>query len=54
MNTRTARLSHIRSDNGSEFIAITLREWLGNIGVKTLYITPASPWEKGYCESFKF
>ena len=43
---------HIRSDNGSEFIAIALREWLGNIGVKTLYITPASPWENGYCESF--
>ncbi len=43
---------HIRSDNGPEFIAIALREWLGNIGVKTLYITPASPWENGYCESF--
>ncbi|SNT24262.1 Integrase core domain-containing protein [Sphingomonas laterariae] len=22
------------------------------IGVKTLYITPGSPWENGYCESF--
>lgn len=43
---------HIRSDNGPEFIAIALREWLGYVGVKTLYITPASPWENGYCESF--
>ena len=43
---------HIRSDNGPEFIAKALREWLGRIGVKTLYITPASPWENGYCESF--
>lgn len=43
---------HIRSDNGPELIAIALREWLGNIGVQTLYITPASPWENGYCESF--
>ncbi len=25
---------------------------LGRIGVKTLYITPGSPWENGYCESF--
>jgi putative transposase len=29
-----------------------LREWLGRIGVKTLYIEPGSPWENGYCESF--
>ena len=43
---------HIRSDNGPEFIANALREWLGNIGVKTLYIEPGSPWENGYCESF--
>lgn len=43
---------HIRSDNGPEFIAIALREWLERIGVKTLYIEPASPWENGYCESF--
>ena len=43
---------HIRSDNGPEFIAIALREWLHRIGVATLYITPASPWENGYCESF--
>ena len=43
---------HIRSDNGPEFIATALREWLGRIGVQTLYIEPGSPWENGYCESF--
>jgi transposase InsO family protein len=35
---------HIRSDNGPEFVAINVREWLGRIGVKTLYIEPGSPW----------
>ncbi|MEO1475388.1 MAG: IS3 family transposase [Pseudomonadota bacterium] len=43
---------HIRSDNGPEFIAIALREWLDRLSVKTLYIEPGSPWENGYCESF--
>jgi len=42
---------HIRSDNGPEFAAIAVRDWLGRIGVKTLYIEPGSPWENGYCES---
>ena len=37
---------------GSEFIAKAVREWLGKIGVKTLYIAPGSPWENGYNESF--
>lgn len=43
---------HIRSDNGPEFIANRLRDWLAHIGVKTAYIEPGSPWENGYCESF--
>jgi putative transposase len=43
---------HIRSDNGPEFTALVVREWLGNVGVKTLFITPGSPWENGYNESF--
>ena len=33
---------HIRSDNGAEFTANAVREWLGRIGVKTLYIEPAA------------
>jgi len=43
---------HIRSDNGSEFTATAVRDWLGRVGVKTLYIEPGSPWENGYNESF--
>lgn len=43
---------YIRSDNGPEMVAKKLRGWLGRVGAKTLYITPCSPWENGYCESF--
>jgi len=43
---------YIRSDNGPEFTAKAVRGWLGRIGVKTLFIEPASPWENGYNESF--
>jgi putative transposase len=42
----------IRSDNGPEFTAKTIRKWLSRIGVKTLYIEPGSPWENGYIASF--
>jgi transposase InsO family protein len=44
--------AHIRSDQGPEFIAIAVKSWLGQIGVTTLYIEKASPWENGYNESF--
>jgi transposase InsO family protein len=43
---------HLRSDNGPEFTAKVVREWLGRVGVKTLFIEPGSPWENGYIESF--
>jgi putative transposase len=43
---------HIRSDNGPEFVAGAVREWLGRLGVGALFIEPGSPWENGYCESF--
>ena len=42
----------IRSDNGPEFIAQALREWLEQVGVGTLYIEPGAPWENGFAESF--
>ena len=42
---------HIRSDNGPEFVAKALREWIAEVGAKTAYIEPGSPWENGYCES---
>jgi hypothetical protein len=44
--------AYIRSDNGSEFTAREVRQWLARVGVKTLYIEPGSPWENGYVESF--
>ena len=43
---------NIRSDNGPEFTATVVRDWLGQVGVKTLFIEPGSPWENGYVESF--
>jgi len=43
---------HIRSDNGPEFTAKAVRDWLNRLGVKTLFIEPGSPWENGYIESF--
>jgi transposase InsO family protein len=43
---------HIRSDNGSEFTAGVVREWLGKVGVQTLHIEPGSSWENGYVDSF--
>jgi putative transposase len=43
---------HIRSDNGSEFTARVVRQWLKRLGVQTLFIEPGSPWENGYNESF--
>src|SRR5208337_635427 len=44
--------AYLRSDNGSEFTATAVREWLAKVGVSTLYIEPGSPWENGYIESF--
>ena len=43
---------HIRSDNGPEFVAKAVQEWIAAVGAKTAYITPGSPWENGFIESF--
>jgi transposase InsO family protein len=43
---------HIRSDNGAEFTAKAVRNWLEDLGVTTLFIEPGSPWENGYVESY--
>ena len=42
----------IRSDNGPEFVAKAIKEWLEVSGVRTLYIEPGSPWENAYSETF--
>jgi transposase InsO family protein len=44
--------SHIRSDNGPEFIAAAIRRYLEKAGVGTLYIEPGAPWQNGFAESF--
>ncbi len=44
--------SHVRSDNGTEFIATAVRTWIAAVGAKTTFIEPGSPWENGFCESF--
>jgi len=43
---------YLRSDNGPEFTAKVIREWLNRLGVTTLLIELGSPWENGYVESF--
>jgi putative transposase len=43
---------YIRSDNGPEFTAKAVRDWLMKLEIKTLFIEPGSPWENGYNESF--
>jgi hypothetical protein len=43
---------HLRSDNGPEFIAYCIQDWLTAQEIKTLYIKPGSPWENGHIESF--
>ena len=37
---------------GPEFVAKAVQEWIGAVGAKTAYITPGSPWENGFIESF--
>ena len=43
---------HVRSDNGPEFVAEAVQEWITAVGARTAYIAPGSPWENGYVESF--
>ena len=43
---------HIRSDNGSEFIAQSIQQWMTDVGIEALYIAPGAPWQNGYVESF--
>src|ERR1022692_3353893 len=43
---------HLRSDNGPEFIAHAVQQWLRENQIKTIYIDPGSPWQNGFVESF--
>ena len=53
--------AYIRSDNGPEFVAETVRRWIATVGLDrlhrsssawTAFIDPGSPWQNGYIESF--
>lgn len=44
--------NHIRSDNGPEFVARAVRQWLVEHGSQATFIEPGSPWQNAYCESF--
>ncbi len=44
--------AYVRSDNGPEFAAKAVRDWIAAVGAQTAFIEPGSPWENGYCESF--
>jgi putative transposase len=44
--------AHVRSDNGPEFVAKAVQDWITAVGAKTAYIGRGSPWENGYIESF--
>lgn len=43
---------HLRSDNGPEFIAYAIKDWLADLSIRTIYITPGSPWEQAHIECF--
>jgi transposase InsO family protein len=49
---RYGKPAHIRSDNGPEFIAYAIGDWLEKSKIETIYIRPGSPWENGHIESF--
>ena len=42
----------IKSDNGPEFVAKRIQEWLKGRPVYTYFIEPGSPWQNGHNESF--
>ena len=44
--------AYIRSDNGPEFVATVVKDWITTLGARPMYIEPGSPWENGYVESF--
>jgi len=50
--TQQGAPEYLRSDNGSEFIAHIVQQWLENNQIKTIYIEPGSPWQNGFVESF--
>ena len=52
VSARGSAPEFIRSDNGPEFIALAVQDWIARRGFATLYIEPGSPWQNAYSESF--
>jgi len=52
LSLKRGMAEYIRSDNGPEFIAKAIKEWLDKHGAKSILIQPGSPWENSYVESF--
>lgn len=52
LSLKRGMAEYIRSDNGPEFIAKAVKEWLEKHGAKCIFIQPGSPWENSYIESF--
>jgi putative transposase len=52
LSLKRGMAKYIRSDNGPEFIAKAIKEWLEEHGVRSLLIRPGNPWENSYIESF--
>ncbi len=42
----------LKQENGPEFVALAVKNWITDVGAKTVYIEPGSPWENGYVENF--
>jgi transposase InsO family protein len=52
LQSQTVQIAGIRStDNGPEFVAKAVRDWIAAVGARSAHIEPESPWENGYCES---
>lgn len=43
---------YLRSDNGPEFVARALLQWIVDQGIATALIDPGKPWQNGVGESF--
>jgi transposase InsO family protein len=46
------RPTTIKSDNGPEFVARKVQEWIEEREIGVRYIDPGSPWQNGHNESF--
>jgi putative transposase len=43
---------YLRSDNGPEFVATAILQWLQTAHIETAFIDPGKPWQNGTDESF--